>query len=424
MTLADLRRAIPQLQLGLLAAMFFLIPTHIAPAYWLALGVLVSWAIDGRFGEKWAALRGNDVFWIFQAYFWIVVVGLLWTEDMRDGKRMVARAVWFVVAPIFLTSMRAADVPRYLFAFLLGVTMCELLAFYNWLQLHVFAWLPDGIRVDKDPLDTAPFVDRALYTPILAMAGYVAAHQMLFAALRPRTRLLMAASLLMTFANLVISGGRTGQLAFLIAMALATVQRFARRPLLGTSLATALCTVLLTGAYYGSDYFRERVDVAIAEASDYQSHVNSSVGHRITYTLNSVRLFSAHPLAGVGTGDFRQEYAKVNARYTPAWEPPFNPHNQFLFVLTTTGVLGGVAVLLVFFPPALFRRPYGDGYDRLRIALPVIFVVICMFESFLWRTNTSLMFVLFSCLLYARAGRSQAFAPAAQPAPVAARSLP
>lgn len=401
MSSARLRARIPDLNAWLLSLLFLLVPTHVAPAYWVCLAMLVLGVIEGGFRQKWESIRTNDVFWVFQLYFCIVVIGLLWTEDMHDGRRMVSRAVFFLVFPVFLGAARARDLPRHLMAFLAGVTACELLAFYNWLQLHVLPWLPPGIRVDKDPFDTAPFVDRALYTPILAMAGYVAIHQLLFAARTRGERVLLSMSLLMTFVNLVISGGRTGQVAFLVAMSLATLQRFARRPALGGTLAILLCASLAGTAYLGSGYFRERVNMAIDEATSYQSHVNSSVGHRITYTLNSLRLIREHPLIGVGTGDFREEYARINARYTPAWEPAFNPHNQFLFALTTTGTLGGIALLLVYLPPALWRMPYGDGYDRLRVALPVIFVTISMFESFLWRTNTSLMFVLFSAILYA-----------------------
>ncbi len=35
------------------------------------------------------------------------------------------------------------------------------------------------------------------------------------------------------------------------------------------------------------------------------------------------------------------------------------------------------------------------------LLVPLLFMVICALESYLWRTNTSLMFVLFNALLYA-----------------------
>jgi len=400
-TSAAVRERLSRVNSWLLAGLFFVVPTTIAPAYWLMLLILVLWLLQGGFAQKWLALRGNSVFWVFQAYFWMFPLALLWTEDLSDGRRMVSRALFFLLSPVLLTVARPEQRWRYLGAFLIGVTMCELLAYYNWLQLHVLPALPDGIRVDKDPFDTAPFVDRIMYTPVLAMAGYVAGHQVVFGV--GRIRLLCALSLALTFGNLVFSGGRTGQLAFIALMGLLTLQRFARRPLLGITGALVVMMLFFTGAYTGSDYFHERTDTALRQLSNFEAEVDSAVGLRIVYNINSWRVFSEHPLTGVGTGDFREAYRVVNERHTPEWTPTHNPHSQYFLVLTTTGILGGIVLLLVYLPPALLRIPYRDGFDRIRIALPVLFLIISALESYLWRTNTSLMFVLFSALLYADA---------------------
>lgn len=399
MSLSALRAAAPDVNSWLLAGLFFVIPTTIAPAYWLMLAILLLWLLEGRFALKWQALRGNSVFWAFQAYFWILPLGLLWTEDFDDGRRMVSRAMFFLLSPVLLTVARPEHRWRYLGAFLVGVTMCELLAYYNWLQLHVWHFLPEGIRVDKDQRDTAPFVDRIMYTPVLALAAYVAGHELLFGDRRLRT--LFGISLLLTAGNLLISGGRTGQLAFIVLMGLLTLQKFARRPVLGSIGAVAVMASVFAIAYGGSEYFRERTDSALRELSDYESAVNNAVSLRIVYNINSWRIFSEHPLTGVGTGDFEETYRLVNARHTPAWDPTHNPHSQYLLALTTTGLFGGIALLVALLPPALLRLPRSDGLDRLRVALPVLFLLICALESYLWRTNTSLMFVLFSVLLYA-----------------------
>jgi O-antigen ligase len=75
-----------------------------------------------------------------------------------------------------------------------------------------------------------------------------------------------------------------------------------------------------------------------------------------------------------------------------------NPHNQYLFVLTTTGVLGGAILLLAYFPPILWRRRQ-DALAQLRVGLAVFIGFISLFEDYLWRSNTSLLFVLFAALL-------------------------
>src|SRR5690606_3064561 len=102
---------------------------------------------------------------------------------------------------------------RYLTAFLAGLLACALLAHYNWLQLHFFPEWPRGIRVDKTPSDTAPFVDRIMYAPALALGSYLALRRLLEApALRGRLVWLIFSAVLIS--NLLFSGGRAGMMMF------------------------------------------------------------------------------------------------------------------------------------------------------------------------------------------------------------------
>jgi O-antigen ligase len=84
----------------------------------------------------------------------------------------------------------------------------------------------------------------------------------------------------------------------------------------------------------------------------------------------------------------------VNALHTPQWEPAWNPHNQYLLVLTAAGIPGALALGLVLLFP-LARRGADDGRDRIRRAPPLLLIVICLFESYLARSNVSMMYLLF-----------------------------
>ena len=382
----------------LLIALFFFIPSHVAPVYSLTALMLVLSVIEGRFAEKWALLRQDPLFWIFQAFYWVFPLSLLWTEDLQAGLKMVGRYSFFLLSPLYLTIARREHVLRYVAVFLAGVACAELLAYYNWMQMNVFPDWPAGIRVAKEAEDTAPFVDHILYAPVLAWAGYLAAHQCLFGT---RHRVLLAGLALASLGNLVFSGGRAGQLVFLVLLVVLVFQRFARRRVLAALVSGVLVAGIAVASYTGNDYLRARVDMAIDEATHHKEGFDTSTGRRIMFQINSARLFAEHPLIGVGAGDFVPEYERINARYSPDWVTTTNPHNQYLFVLTTTGVAGGLVLLSVCFPPALWRARR-DGLGSLRVALAVFIAVICLFEDYLWRSNTSLLFVLFAVLLFGR----------------------
>lgn len=394
--LVRLRAALPSINATLFASLFFFLPGHVAPAYTLTGLILVVTLLEGGLAAKWTQLRGDPLFWIFQAFFWIVPFSLLWTEDTQSGLKMAGRYGFFLLSPLYLTVARRELAPRCIAVFLAGCAMSEALAYYNWLQMLHFPDWPRGIRVRKDLEDTAPFVDHILYAPILAWAGYLAARQALSGTLGRRIGYLLLT--LATLGNLVFSGGRAGQLAFLVLLVILAFQRLAKRPVAAALVSIALVGGIAAIGYTGNDYLRARVDETIRETSQSEKNIATSTGQRFTFYANTLRLFAEHPLFGVGAGDFEQEYAQINKRHSPDWMTTNNPHNQYLFVLTTTGVLGGAILLLAYFPPILWRRRQ-DALAQLRVGLAVFIGFISLFEDYLWRSNTSLLFVLFAALL-------------------------
>lgn len=394
--LVRLRAALPSINATLFASLFFFLPGHVAPAYTLTGLILVVTLLEGDLAAKWTQLRGDPLFWIFQAFFWIVPFSLLWTEDTQSGLKMAGRYGFFLLSPLYLTVARRELAPRCIAVFLAGCAMSEALAYYNWLQMLHFPDWPRGIRVRKDLEDTAPFVDHILYAPILAWAGYLAARQALSGTLGRRIGYFLLT--LATLGNLMFSGGRAGQLAFLVLLVILAFQRLAKRPVAAALVSIALVGGIAALGYTGNDYLRARVDETIRETSQSEKNIATSTGQRFTFYANTLRLFAEHPLFGVGAGDFEQEYAQINKRRSPDWMTTNNPHNQYLFVLTTTGVLGGAILLLAYFPPILWRRRQ-DALAQLRVSLAVFIGFISLFEDYLWRSNTSLLFVLFAALL-------------------------
>ena len=394
MSLAQLRERIPLANSWLLAAVFFCIPIQVAPAYLLSAAMLALWIVEGRFGEKLRQLAGEPLVWVVLGYYGVMLMSMLWTEDTDWGWRMIRRQNFFLLFLLYFSVARREHFGRYVSAFLLSIAICEALAFYNWAQLYLWPGLPEGIRVDKGADDTAPFIDRIFYTPALALAGYLAGHRLLFDATTRRRRLMYGGLLIATVLNLLIAGGRAGMVGFLALLVLLVFQRFARRPVAAAAIAAALVGAILIGGYHGSSFFKARVDDAVDQLVNYEQRPNTSVSLRIVYSLNALRIFAESPLLGIGIGDYPKEYARVNALHTPQWEPAWNPHNQYLLVLTAAGIPGALALGLVLLFP-LARRGADDGRDRIRRAPPLLLIVICLFESYLARSNVSMMYLLF-----------------------------
>ena len=458
------RARIPDVNSTLIALLFFLVPTKISLAYAASGVVLLLWIAEGRWRDKWCALRGNPVFWIFQAFFFWHVVSLAWTTDFEAGRRMVMSHVAFLLAAVYFTAVRREHTTRYLAAFALGVWLCELLAGYNWLQMNRFAHWPAGLRAAKDAMETAPFVDRIMFGPIVAFAGYVALWQALrfvdrrtnggmnvgkstgagdgtdngigdgdgdgksigisdgksdgksgVASNRSRHPKALAAwgvCAVSAVAALCISGSRTGLVGYAVLMGWLTLQNLQRHRAMAWAAAAAVLVGTAIGLYaLGDSATRSRINEGFAEAGNLKGAVNLSLPLRYVMATNTLHLIAEHPLIGVGAGDFASAYREVSARRTPGWNTPRNPHNQLLFTTAATGVVGAALLLAVWWVPPWWLRRRADGLAALRVALAVFFFTICLAESYLWRSNTGLLFALFSALLYGPAGSGDLASP-------------
>lgn len=391
---------IPCINTYLLAAVFFMIPIKVGPAYILSGLILFLWLLEGGIKAKWRELVAHPLTWVFWLYALIPVISLLWSQDLLWGVMMAKRSFFFLLFPLYSSVASKKNVKFYIVFFIASVVITMFLAYYNWFQLHIFTGLPQGIRNDHDAWQIAPFVDSIMYNPILAFGAYLVGHAVLFENLHGLRKLACLIILVAMSVNMFISGGRSGQVGFIAMVALLIFQRFARRKVVAVLVALGVTGGIVVAAYKVNPLFRQRADLAIYEVTHYKNVVNSSVGLRINYAANAYRIFEKAPLLGVGVGDYPAEYVRINTEHTPQWGVDFNPHNQYLFVLSTTGLIGGASLICVLFWPLYFSRKEINEWSRMRVALSLLLTVICFGESYLWRSNTGLMFVAFSSILY------------------------
>jgi O-antigen ligase len=275
------------------------------------------------------------------------------------------------------------------------------LAHYNWLQLHYFPAWPASPLDHPDPVDTAPFTGWVAYAPMLAMGCYLAATR----ALRHmgHWRWVYLVLFLLLLNNLVFSGGRTGMVAF-CALALYGCVRWLRGRWLWAVFAGGLFVSAALGfAYLGGGEYRVRFDRGIAELRDPDQKINGSVSSRIIMARHTWDMIRFNPVLGVGTGDWPLYHHELNRIHTPKWRTWREPHNQYLLSWSTLGIGGLVALLLIYFPPTLFRATKpgaADGLNHLRWALPVWMGSISLFGSYLWDSHTCLVFLLFSAVAW------------------------
>ena len=373
-------------QAPLMMAVCFVLPMRVSYVYFLSGLLLIAVLFSGGLRERLAGAINSRPCQMALAYFAVVLVSLLWTENIKTGWHFLGRHVPFLLFGLYWSVSGISGRERGLGAFVSGLVVCALMAHYNWLQQFHFPDWPRGVRVFKSVEDTAPFVDRIMYAPMLALGACIALDRLLSGWRKDRVFLWFSAFFLL-LSNLAFSGGRAGVVAFATMLVLMIFMRAKSWP---RALAVSSLTIIFVfGSLYSiSSYFRERTDSAVDNIRVFEKYHHTSVGERFIYWNTSARVFLNNPLLGVGAGDFQSEYVKARPARWADTPDSYNPHNQFLLTAATTGLLG-LGILGCFFL-SLLR----SSSDRRTLVLMSGFLVASMFESYLWRSNTSLAFMV------------------------------
>lgn len=151
------------------------------------------------------------------------------------------------------------------------------------------------------------------------------------------------------FFHLIILEGRTGYVTLVILLPLIIRNILAR---FNPVKIAAVC-ILLVGLMFLSPMVRNRVDLSVAELK-YHLHTapEKAWGREYTYHQDrfymwygAVKLFLAHPIAGVGTGGFQAARHTIGKPDEPLIA---HPHNDFLYMAANYGLIG-IAVFIWFF---------------------------------------------------------------------------
>ena len=380
----------------LLIILAFLMPLTVFGANLIIVIICVLWLFSGDYASKFNQIISNKFILASIVFFFLHVIGLLWTEDLSWGVHIVHKMWYFLLLlPVLFTIVRREHIKFYISAFLLAITFTEIASYLVWFEIIE----PFKNATVRNP---TPFMSHISYNPILAFAIYLVLHEIFFN--KKITNL--AFSLYSFFAismsiNMFITGGRAGQVMYFAMLAIIVFQFFNNQKIKSLLLISVLIPGIFFTAYTTSDLFQSRVDAAVKNIISYSDNKSTSVGLRITFALNSWDVIKENPIIGIGTGDFPMEYKKINQINTPGLPNATNPHNMFTLVVMQLGVLGLISMLSIFYYQIKLSFNSSSRFIRdVGITLPLLFLVIMWSDSYLLGHYTTLMFVFFSSFLY------------------------
>ncbi|HOY23807.1 MAG TPA: O-antigen ligase family protein [Cellvibrio sp.] len=249
------------------------------------------------------------------------------------------------------------------------------------------------------------FGDIAMLFACLLMAGFAWAKQ--------RSRSMIVIFLLGIVSGIlasVLSGARGGWLALpfgLVAFYLANdVHKNTKKTAL--FIVAILCAAGFAHYFLSQDVLQARVQDAISDLQQYfqANNANTSLGARLTLWQASLPLIAEHPVLGWGSV---ANYVSLSGDSADVFQRFNHFHNDILDALVKRGLLGGLALLVIYVLPAvLFYRqlkqcsPTKKPFACAGLILVITTFVFGLTQSFFSHSSGVMIYVFMLVILWAQ----------------------
>jgi len=393
-----IRDLIDNINSYLLMLTAFFLPLTVFGGNLFAVLIFLLWIIKADFKSDFHRLKNNKLIIAVFLYLLVYVIALLWTADMESGLYTLRKQLKFLFIPIFMLFVKREHVKYYILAFLASMSLSEIWSygiFFEFLPLYGGATLIDPI----------PLMSHITYNPFLAIAIYFLSYYVLFDHSISKLKKFTYGFFIITMSiNMFITGGRAGQVMYFAMLVVLIFQYFPKNAFKASLISLLVLVITSSTFYLNSKIFSDRVDLAVTELSDYKNHTHSSTGLRISSAINSWSIIKENPIIGVGTGDYKNEFIKASIKNNLKLENTLvihNPHNMYVLILVQFGLLGLVAMLYIFYSQIkIATNSNEDLVRKIGVALPLLYLLIMLSDSYLMVHMTGLLFIFISSFVY------------------------
>ena len=380
----------------------FTLPLSVAVNNLFAILIILLWFYKKEYRKTWEIVKSSKVVIAVLLLFLLHIIGMLWTIDPALGLKMIRKGWMFLLLPMMMSFVKREHIQYYISAFLIAISISELLSYLIWFEV-----IPPFLRASL--YDPTPFIHHTSYNPFLAFAIYLTGYYMLFDKTLSRMQKILLLLFFFTMSvNMFITGGRAGQVGYFVVVVILFFQFFNKHFFRALFLSVLFLSVVLFTAYSSSQIFQDRAKLMVSQVQNFHNDKNTStgltgnsVGLRINYAINTFEIIKEHPLIGVGTGGYEKSYKVINDKNSPDAEVHGHPHNMYLFEMVQFGLFGLISLLsILYFQLRFAWKETNMLRSKAGIALPLLFSVIMLSDSYLLGHFTTMLFVFFSAFLY------------------------
>ena len=373
-------------------AFAFTLPlSHAAVSFFIFWFVLLFLARKD-FKTSWDSIKANRALMAMGAFIAFMFTSILWSSDTHDALHQIRLYSYWIIIPILAISLKKEWLPNIITAFLAGMFVSEIIAYGIFFEWWTFK--------NSTPDYPSPFMFHIHYSIFLATTAIILLSRILSNRYIWQTKLPMLIFFFTSTGNLMFSTGRTGQLAFLVAIMVSVILHY-RLTLKSFLIFTVLSIVLFFGAYSTIDLFQKRLDAGINDVREFKKgNFDTSWGLRAAFWIVTYDIIREHPLIGAGIGDYKPAAIEVLAKDNHNFSPEtiqfcqsHDFHNQYLMIIAQGGLVAFALMLWMFIElfKVKIKEPELKEFNVLGVT---VFVVSAISES-LWTLQFPIILFVF-----------------------------
>ncbi|GBD99494.1 O-Antigen ligase [bacterium BMS3Abin07] len=283
-------------------------------------------------------------------YISITLFGVFYSSDIAEGfnnAKRISNLFFIYLMSSTLLDVKRGDQNKYkdgeclLMSLVMGIFLLDIVGLLHYIFLG-----------GKGLIPFTPLGIHHIWVGNLNAIGlYVAVSLMLFSHRRNIfiNKMLLISFIIVGIVALILSTSRTAWLGLML-----TTFVYLYFLIRNKKLYMVIILLVITGclfSYFYNDIINNRINQIFKDISLFLSGVSeTSLGARFLMWKAAVKMWFSYPVFGVGTGDYNIMIARyIHSGYIPEFLSGFNqPHNMYLFVLATNGLVGFSALLYIF----------------------------------------------------------------------------
>ncbi len=376
----------------------------------------IVWIAEGDFKLKWQRLKAATWSWPFLFYYFLLMAGILYTQDAENGFFMLEKKITIFMLPVIAATGRQVDEKfggilkrSFVYSCSIVVLLCLAGASYSYFLSNPIANF--DIRSNANFMSLHPGVSPAwMYFSYIQLASWMGIHPgylsmyLVFCLVilftesyhsRMEQRIHVFIGLVIV-GFLILLATRMAIVAFICSSVYLSIKKTQEKQI---KAILPLLSVVLIGIILAwlNPVAKFRL---IEEPMGTTYHLDrgitnwNSVSFRLLEWQGSWSVIRAHWFAGVGKGGGKNALDNFYAHYNSSTvDLGLNAHNQYLQTWMESGLLGALTFLLCL-TIGLFKLGNNLGY----VSFILIFSLMCLTESIGERQKGIVFFMLFQVL--------------------------